>query len=508
MRDGIEQDASIDSVRTGDTVIVKPGGKIPVDGIVLEGFAAVDESTLTGESLPVEKKAGDKVFAATMNTNGFLKLTASTVGEDTVFAKIIKLVEEAQGNKAPIARLADVVSSYFVPVVCLIAVVSGVAWYIAMGEVGFALNIFISVLVIACPCALGLATPTAIMVGTGIAAENGILIKGGEALESLCRIDMLVFDKTGTLTSGRPQITDIIIADELITTTELLNITASAEAASEHPISLAISHDPRVSEIKKAEHFTSMAGFGISALVESRRLIAGNRKLMDEHSIEPKELAEVAERLSAEGKTPVFVAIDGAVAGIIAVADTVKSEAVAAVSAIRNMGIEIAMITGDNARTAAAIGNRLAIEHIFADVLPHEKAGKIKEIQAGGRKVAMVGDGINDAPPLVQSDAGIAIGNGTDIAIESADIVLMRSDLMDICRAIELAKKTIRNVKQNLFWALCYNTLGIPLAAGVLYIFGGPLLSPVFAAAAMSLSSVSVLLNALRLKHGAGFKEK
>ncbi|MCL1911023.1 MAG: heavy metal translocating P-type ATPase [Leptospirales bacterium] len=508
VRGGIEQDVSIDSVHAGDIVIVKPGGKIPVDGIVLEGAAAMDESALTGESLPVEKKAGDKVFAATINTNGFLKLSASGVGEDTIFAKIIKLVEEAQGNKAPIARLADVVSSYFVPAVCLIAAVSGIIWYIVTGEAGFALNIFISVLVIACPCALGLATPTAIMVGTGIAAEKGILIKGGEALESLCKIDMLVFDKTGTLTSGKPHITDIITAGEFMTAFELLNITASAESASEHPISLAISRDSRAAEIKKVEDFTSMAGFGISALVDGRRLIAGNRKLMDEHSIEPKELAAAAERLSAEGKTPVFVAVDGAIAGIIAVADIVKDEAAVVVSAIRDMGIEIAMITGDNVRTAGAIGERLSIEHIFADVLPHEKANKIKAIQESGRKVAMVGDGVNDAPSLVQSDAGIAIGTGTDIAIESADIVLMRSDLMDICRAIELAGKTIGNVKQNLFWALCYNTLGIPVAAGVLYIFGGPLLNPVFAAAAMSLSSVSVLLNALRLKHSAIFEKK
>ena len=508
VRGGVEQDVSVDSVLAGDIVIVKPGGQIPVDGEVLEGAAAVDESSLTGESLPVEKKTGDKVFAATINTNGFLKLAAFNVGENTLFAKIIKLVEEAQGSKSPIARLADVVSSYFVPAVCFTAIVSGGFWYIGRGDVGFALNIFISVLVIACPCALGLATPTAIMVGTGIAAENGILIKGGEALESLCKINMLIFDKTGTLTLGKPQITDIITAGELITASELLNITASAELASEHPISLAISRDPRVTEIKKAEGFTSMAGFGISALVDGRRLVAGNRKLMDEHSVALGGLAETAERLSADGKTPVFVAVDGAVAGIIAVADTVKSEAAAVVSTIRSMGIEVAMITGDNIRTAAAMGKRLAIEHVLADVLPHEKAGKIKLIQDDGRKVAMVGDGVNDAPSLVQSDVGIAMSSGADVAIESADIVLMRSNLTDVCKAIELAKKTIRNVKQNLFWALCYNTLGIPIAAGVLHIFGGPLLNPVFAAAAMSLSSVSVLLNAMRLKYSILRKNK
>jgi Cu+-exporting ATPase len=506
---------------------VKPGTKIPVDGAVTEGATSIDESMLTGESMPVDKKAGDEVYAATINTNGVIQFKATKIGSDTALAQIIKLVEDAQGSKAPIAQMADIVAGYFVPIVCLIAVIAGAAWFAAASAgavtlppgksaLEFSLTIFISVLVIACPCALGLATPTAIMVGTGKGAENGILIKGGEALETTHKITTIVFDKTGTLTEGKPEVTDIVTVPG---TGEdyLLRITASAEKGSEHPLGQAIvaGAQNRDMELSNTETFEAITGRGIEALINDVKVLAGNRKLMDERNIPLGELEADSDRLAEEGKTPMYIALDGKLAGIVAVADVLKKSSKTAIESLHGMGIEVAMITGDNKKTAAAIARQAGIDRVLAEVLPQDKSAEVKKLQeqklpgekrklfsqaANRRFVAMVGDGINDAPALAQADIGIAIGSGTDVAMESADIVLMRSDLMDVPTAINLSKKTIRNIKQNLFWAFGYNTLGIPIAAGVLYLFGGPLLNPIFAAAAMSMSSVSVLTNALRLK--------
>jgi len=499
---GEEKEIPIDEVEIGDIIVVKPGAKIPVDGTVLEGHTAIDESMLTGESMPVDKKAGDAVYAASLNTTGSIQFRAEKIGSDTALAQIIKLVEDAQGSKAPIAQMADIVSGYFVPIVCVIAVVAGIAWFIGTGgDLKFALTIFISVLVIACPCALGLATPTAIMVGTGKGAENGILIKGGEALETAHKINTIVFDKTGTITEGKPTVTDVL-PREGTPADNLLQITASAEKSSEHPLGQAIvlGAQEKGMELLKADGFDSITGRGIEATINGQKILAGNRKLMDEHGISLVEMEADSDRLAVEGKTPMYVAIDGRLAGIVAVADVVKQSSRAAIDSLHKMGIEVAMITGDNKKTAAAIAKQVGIDRVLAEVLPQDKSNEVKKLQNEGRKVAMVGDGINDAPALAQADIGIAIGSGTDVAMESADIVLMRSDLMDVPTAIELSKKTIRNIKQNLFWAFGYNVVGIPIAAGVLHLFGGPLLNPIFAAAAMSLSSVSVLTNALRLK--------
>ncbi len=501
IQDGAEKEIPIDEVEIGDIIVVKPGAKIPVDGTVLEGHTAIDESMLTGESMPVDKKAGDSVYAASLNANGTIRFRADKIGSDTALARIIKLVEDAQGSKAPIAKMADIVSGYFVPIVCVIALAAGIAWFIATHDVAFALSIFISVLVIACPCALGLATPTAIMVGTGKGAENGILIKGGEALETAHKINTIVFDKTGTITQGKPSVTDILTARG-VSEEHLLRITAAAEKGSEHPLGQAIvkEAEDRGFEIPKADGFRALPGRGIEAQIAGGVVLAGNRMLMDERGITMHELEEASDRLASEGKTPMYAALDGKLAGIIAVADTVKGSSKAAVESLHRMGIEVAMITGDNQKTAEAIARQVGIDRVLAEVLPQDKSNEVKKLQSEGRKVAMVGDGINDAPALAQADIGIAIGSGTDVAMESADIVLMRSDLMDVPTAIDLSKKTIRNIKQNLFWAFGYNVLGIPIAAGVLYLLGGPLLNPVIAAAAMSLSSVSVLTNALRLK--------
>jgi Cu+-exporting ATPase len=411
-------------------------------------------------------------------------------------------VEDAQGSKAPIAKLADIVSGYFVPIVCVIAVLAGSAWYFFGGQsLGFALTIFISVLVIACPCALGLATPTAIMVGTGKGAENGILIKGGEALETAHKINTIVFDKTGTITEGKPTVTDVLTAGEMEADL-LLRITASAEKASEHPLgqAIVIGAQDRGLELFAVDNFESLTGRGIEAKINEYGVLVGNRKLMDERSVSLSEMAETSDRLANEGKTPMYVAIDGNLAGIIAVADVVKPSSRSAIESLHRLGVEVAMITGDNRKTAAAIAKQVGIDRVLSEVLPRDKAGEVVKLQKEGKKVAMVGDGINDAPALAQADIGIAIGSGTDVAMESADIVLMRSDLMDVPTAIQLSKLTIRNIKQNLFWAFGYNVIGIPIAAGILYLFGGPLLNPIFAAAAMSCSSVSVLTNALRLK--------
>lgn len=502
IQDGVEKEIPIDEVEIGDTIVVKPGAKIPVDGTVLEGHTSIDESMLTGESMPVDKNAGDSVYAASLNTTGTVQFEAEKIGSDTALAQIIKLVEDAQGSKAPIAAMADKVSGVFVPIVCVIALLAGIAWFFGTGgDLEFALTIFISVLVIACPCALGLATPTAIMVGTGKGAENGILIKGEEALETTHKINTIVFDKTGTITEGKPTVTDVLTMGGT-EPDNLMQITASAEKDSEHPLGQAIvaGAQDKGLVLLKADSFNSITGRGIEAVIDGQSILAGNRKLMDERNITLVDMAEASDRLANEGKTPMYVAVDCRLAGIVAVADVVKQSSRAAIESLHEMGVEVAMITGDNRKTAGAIAKQVGIDRVLAEVLPQEKSNEVKKLQGEGRKVAMVGDGINDAPALAQADIGIAIGSGTDVAMESADIVLMRSDLMDVPTAIHLSKRTIRNIKQNLFWAFGYNVIGIPIAAGVLYLFGGPLLNPIFAAAAMSLSSVSVLTNALRLK--------
>jgi Cu+-exporting ATPase len=589
IENGEEKEIPIDEVVLGDIIVVKPGAKIPVDGVVTEGQSAIDESMLTGESMPVDKKPGDQVYGATINSNGVIRFKAEKVGNETALAQIIKLVEAAQGSKAPIAQMADIVSGYFVPVVCAIAFVAGIAWFIAANAgianlpagktaTEFALTIFISVLVIACPCALGLATPTAIMVGTGKGAENGILIKGGEALETAHKIQTIVFDKTGTITEGKPEVTDIVgsgewgvgtqlmhrvavlinecgragaqlnaqdkkrcglalarpvgveqitvnteqgaMSNEQSMNADLLQLVAAAEKNSEHPLASAIVREAekRGLVMLPVTDFKAITGQGIEAKITVSQspvpsphsllptpqsplpILIGNKKLMDERGISLAELEADSDRLAAEGKTPMYVAVDGKAAGIVAVADVLKPSSKAAIEKLHKMGIETVMITGDNKKTANAIAKQVGIDRVLAEVLPQDKSAEVKKLQDEGRKVAMVGDGINDAPALAQADIGIAIGSGTDVAMESADIVLMRSDLSDVPTAINLSKRTIRNIKQNLFWAFGYNVLGIPIAAGVLYLFGGPLLNPVFAAAAMSLSSVSVLTNALRLK--------
>ncbi|MEQ8153621.1 MAG: heavy metal translocating P-type ATPase [Clostridiaceae bacterium] len=504
IRNGQEVEIGIEEVELGDVIAVKPGEKMPVDGEVIEGMTSVDESMLTGESIPVEKTVGDKIIGASINKNGAIRYKATRVGKDTALAQIIKLVEEAQGSKAPIAQLADVISGYFVPIVIALAIISASAWYIAGETAVFALTIFISVLVIACPCALGLATPTAIMVGTGKGAEYGVLIKSGAALETVHNIKTVVFDKTGTITEGKPKITDVF-AVKGIKEDDLLQFAASAEKGSEHPLGEAIvkGAEEKGIELKKVDFFRAVPGYGIQVKIDGKDILLGNKKLMDESKISLENLKETSDKLAEDGKTPMYVTINGSMAGIIAVADTVKESSRRAIEKLHDMGIEVAMITGDNKRTAEAIGKQVGIDRILAEVLPQDKASEVKKLQGEGKKVAMVGDGINDAPALAQSDIGIAIGSGTDVAIESADIVLMRGDLMDVPAAIQLSKKTIRNIKQNLFWAFGYNTLGIPVAMGILYIFGGPRLNPIIAAAAMSFSSVSVLLNVLRLK---GFK--
>ena len=500
VRDGKELVIPIDEVIVGDIVIVKPGEKLPVDGEVIEGATAVDEAMLTGESIPVEKTVGSKVIGASINKTGFIKYKATKVGKDTALSQIIKLVEDAQGSKAPIAKMADIIASYFVPIVIGLAILASIGWLIA-GESGvFALTIFISVLVIACPCALGLATPTAIMVGTGKGAEYGVLIKGGEALEVTHQIDTIVFDKTGTITEGKPVVTDIITTT--ISEDELLSIAASSEKGSEHPLGEAIvkGAEERNIKFKEISNFKAIPGHGIQVEIEGKVILLGNKKLMTENSIEIGDLGVKSDKLANEGKTPMYIAINNKLEGIIAVADTVKPSSKEAIENLHKMGIKVAMITGDNKKTADAIAKQVGIDIVLAEVLPEDKANEVKKLQEKGSKVAMVGDGINDAPALAQADIGIAIGTGTDVAIESANIVLMKGDLKDVATAIKLSKATIRNIKQNLFWAFGYNVLGIPVAMGVLHIFGGPLLNPMIGAAAMSLSSVSVLTNALRLR--------
>ncbi|MDD7794795.1 heavy metal translocating P-type ATPase [Clostridium sp. 'White wine YQ'] len=503
IKDGKELVIPIKEVIVGDVILVKPGEKLPVDGEVIEGNTSIDESMLTGESIPVEKVIGSKVIGASINKNGSIKYKATRVGKDTALAQIVKLVEEAQGSKAPIAKLADIISGYFVPVVMTLAVLSAGTWFLFGKGTIFSLSIFISVLVIACPCALGLATPTAIMVGTGKGAENGVLIKGGEALETTHKIQTIVFDKTGTITEGKPKVTDIITKnyDER----QLLLYAASAEKASEHPLGEAIVEKAKEENLDfvKVENFKAISGKGIEAVIEGKKYYLGNLKLMVEQEISLEDLKEASDNLSKEGKTPMYIAENGLLVGIIAVADTIKASSKKAIETLHSMGIQVAMLTGDNKNTAEAIAREVGIDKVIAEVLPENKAEEVSKLQNEGKKVAMVGDGINDAPALAKADIGIAIGSGTDVAIESADIVLMRSDLMDVPTAIQLSKKTIKNIKQNLFWAFGYNVLGIPVAMGVWYALGGRLLNPMIAALAMSFSSVSVLLNALRLK---GFK--
>lgn len=501
IRNGVEQEITVDEVALGDVIRVRPGESMPVDGVVVEGRTSVDESMLTGESIPVEKESGDEVIGASINKNGSIDYRATRVGSDTTLSQIIKLVEDAQGSKAPIARMADIITGYFVPIVIALAVLAGIAWLIA-GQSGiFALSVIITTLVIACPCALGLATPTSIMVGTGKGAEHGVLIKSGEALETTHNLDTIVFDKTGTLTEGKPIVTDILVTP-LITKENLLYYAASGETGSEHPLGEAIVQKSKEENmtLAKPDHFEAIPGHGIRVEIEGKDMYIGNRKLMLEQKIDLSSMEKESDRLADEGKTPMYLSVDGELAGIIAVADTLKENSMKAVKELRRRGVEVIMITGDNKRTAKAIAKQVGIDSVLSEVLPEDKAEEVKKLQEAGKKVAMVGDGINDAPALAQADIGIAVGSGTDVAIESADIVLMRNDLTAVLTAIDLSHATLRNIKQNLFWAFAYNLVGIPVAMGLLYIFGGPLMSPMFAAVAMSFSSVSVLLNALRLR--------
>ena len=490
-----------EDIRVGDIIRIKPGERMPVDGLVTEGQTFVDESMMTGESVPIEKKVGDTITSATINQNGSIDYQASRVGSDTTLAQIVRLVEEAQGSKAPIAALADKISLYFVPIVLSLATLSALGWYFLAGEsLSFSLSIFVAVLVIACPCALGLATPTAIMVGTGKGAENGILIKSGQALEAAYQLDTIVLDKTGTITVGKPSLTDLLPLSDF-NRSDLLQLIASAEQHSEHPLAQAIleAAEEEGLDLLPVSHFEAIVGRGLAAQVEGKHLLVGNESLMKEKNIDSSAFQEQLLELSQEGKTAMFVAVDGQLAGILAVADEMKSSSLKAVQELQSMGLEVIMLTGDREETATAIAQKAGIQKVIAGVLPDGKAAAIKNLQEAGKKLAMVGDGINDAPALVQADVGIAIGSGADVAIESADVVLMHSDLQDVVKAIKLSQATIRNIKENLFWAFAYNTLGIPIAMGLLHLFGGPLLNPMLAGLAMSLSSVSVVVNALRL---------
>ncbi len=502
IENGAEKEVLIENLKVGDIVIVKPGEKIAVDGRIVEGATSIDESMLTGESLPVSKKVGDKVVGGSINKNGSIRFEATEIGKNTVLSQIIKLVEEAQGSKAPISRMADIVSAYFVPIVIGIAIITGIAWFLSGSGLVTALSFFIAVLVIACPCALGLATPTSIMVGTGKGAENGILIKSGEALETAHKIKTVVFDKTGTITKGKPVLTDLIAYGKY-NENELLKIAASVENDSEHPLAEAIVNKAKEKniEIKPYEKFRAMLGYGIRAIFEGKEVQIGNRKLMENRKINVEISQKDYDILSNEGKTPMYISIDNELAGLVAVADVIKETSKEAVEKLKKMGIKTIMLTGDNEKTAKFISKQVGIDDVISEVLPYQKSQKVKELQEKDEFVAMVGDGINDSPALAQANVGIAIGNGTDVAIESADIVLIRNDLRDVAGAISLSKATITNIKENLFWALFYNVLGIPFAAGIFYaFFNGPKLDPMIAAFAMSFSSVSVLGNALRLK--------
>ena len=501
LREGTEVELPVEEVRVDDLIVVRPGGRIPVDGVVVEGSSSVDESALTGESLPVEKAPGDPVAAASINKSGSFTFRALRVGEDTTLAQMIRLVEEAASSKAPIAKLADKVAGVFVPSVIGIAVVTAVVWMLLTGSIEQALTAGVAVLVISCPCALGLATPVAIMVGTGKGAENGILIKSAEALETLHTIQTVVLDKTGTLTQGKPRVTGCRAAGTS-TEEELLCLAASLEKPSEHPLAEAILLEAQEREIPlcPVEGFTAVSGRGIVGDIQGAHVLAGNRAMLEEAGVPLGEFLPYAEERSAQGETPLYFAKDGALLGVVSVADTPKPTSAQAVAAFKRLGIQVVMLTGDNRRTAEAVGRALGVDQVIAEVLPQDKERHVAALQAEGKRVAMVGDGINDAPALARADVGVAIGAGTDVAIESADIVLMKSDLLDAVTAVELSKKVIRNIKQNLFWAFIYNIIGIPLAAGVWYPLFHLQLSPMFASAAMSLSSVCVVSNALRLK--------
>lgn len=523
VRGDAESEIAVDAVRVGDVLVVRPGERVPVDGVVLNGASSVDESMLTGESIPVEKNIGDKVLGGTMNKTGAFSFEARKVGKETALAQIVKLVEDAQTSKAPIQKLADQISAIFVPVVLVIAAITFIVWwafYPSPAAFTIALSNAIAVLIIACPCALGLATPTAIMVSTGKGAELGVLIRSGEALETAHKINAIILDKTGTLTQGRPAVTDVIVAPQMrnvemtfagigiapqsarMSREELLKLAASAEKFSEHPLGQAIVEYANAQGlvIPPALDFDALAGHGIRARVDSRNVIVGNSKLMVDEKVDTTTLDKSARQLADEGKTPMFVAVDGLCAGIIAVADTLKPEANDAVQALGKMGIEVYMLTGDNQRTAGAIAKQMGITNYFAEVLPEHKEQKVRELQAQGKIVAMVGDGINDAPALAAADVGIALGTGTDVAMEAADITLMRGDLRGVVTAIQLSRATIRTIYGNYFWAFAYNVLGIPIAAGLLYPMFGILLSPVIAAAAMAFSSIFVVTNSLRLR--------
>lgn len=510
LRDGTELDIPVDEVLVGDIVIVRPGERVPVDGAVTDGGSAVDESMITGESLPVSKQVGDEVIGATINKTGAFKFRATKVGKDTALAQIVRLVQEAQGSKAPIARLVDVVSSYFVPAVMILSVVAFLLWF-NLGpqpQIIYALVTSITVLIIACPCALGLATPMSLMVGIGKGAEHGILIRSGEALQTAQELDTIVLDKTGTITKGEPELTDLVLASSWQEGEDaFLRLAASVEKSSEHPLAQAIvtGATSRSVALSDAQEFVAIPGYGVQAVVDGRRLALGNLKFMRREGIGMGVLEQEAQRLADDGKTPMFVAIDGQAAGIVAVADTVKPDSQEAIAALRRIGLEVVMITGDNQRTAAAIAKQVGIERVLAEVLPEDKANNVHMLQAEGKKVAMVGDGINDAPALVQADVGLAIGTGTDVAIEASDITIIRGSLWGVVTAIEVSQATMRNVKENLFGAFIYNTLGIPVAMGVLYPFFGLLLNPLIAGAAMAFSSVTVVSNANRLR---GFRPR
>ena len=491
----------VEEVAVGDLIVVRPGQTIPVDGEVVEGGSAVDESALTGESIPVDKTPGDKVAAASINTSGSFVFKATRVGDDTTLAQMIALVDEAASSKAPIAKLADRVAGVFVPVVIAISLVTAALWLIFTGEAARALTSGIAVLVISCPCALGLATPVAIMVGTGKGAENGILFKSAEALETLRTVQTVVLDKTGTVTQGRPLVTEMVPMRGM-KEAELLQMAASLEKPSEHPLAQAVVAEAERQGISllPVQDFRAVHGRGVSATIEGVGFLAGNRAMMEEGGVDLTSAGTAPERLAEEGKTPLYFARDGMLLGLVAVADTVKATSAAAIQALGELGLDVVMLTGDNRRTANAIAKELSLTDVVAEVLPQDKEKVIADLQAQGKKVAMVGDGINDAPALARADVGLAIGAGTDVAIESADVVLMKSDLMDAVTAVELSRATIRNIKQNLFWAFFYNAVCIPVAAGALAVFGGPQLNPMIAAAAMSMSSVCVVSNALRLK--------
>ncbi|EEY34934.1 heavy metal translocating P-type ATPase [Pseudoleptotrichia goodfellowii] len=502
IENGQEKEVLIENIKTGNIIIVRPGEKIPVDGRIIKGSTSIDESMITGESIPVTKNEGDKVIGGSINKNGSIEFEATEIGKDTVLSQIIRLVEEAQGSKAPISRMADIVAGYFVPAVIFIAVVTGSVWYIGGSGLTTALTFFISVLVIACPCALGLATPTSIMVGTGKGAEKGILIKSGEALETAHKIKTVVLDKTGTITKGKPVLTDLKIYGNY-NENEVLQLAASAESKSEHPLAEAIVNkaEEKNIELKKHEKFRAMPGYGIRVQMDEKEIQIGNRKLMTSKKIDINQAEKDYEILSDEGKTPIFISVNNELAGLAGVSDVIKETSKEAVERFHKLGLEVIMLTGDNEKTAKYIAKEVGIDKVIAGILPFQKSEEIKKLQSQGKFTAMVGDGINDSPALAQANVGIAIGSGTDIAIESADIVLIRNDLKDVAEAIELSRATITNIKENLFWAFFYNVIGIPFAAGIFYaFFNGPKLDPMIAAFAMSLSSVSVLLNALRLK--------